>query len=66
MAKQKSRNRVRSEARPSPFREYNARILVVCEGRVTEPSYLLGYVREVGNPLVKFKACRTKVKLFAY
>ena len=47
------RNRNRRPARGEPFRRPRKRILVLCEGRNTEPQYLRGFKRWCRNPLVE-------------
>jgi RloB-like protein len=47
------RNRDRRPARREPSRRPRKRILVLCEGRNTEPQYLLGFKRWCRNPLVE-------------
>lgn len=49
------RNRDRRPARGAPSKEPRARILVVCEGEVTEPEYLQGFARWCRNPLVRIE-----------
>lgn len=49
------RDRDRRPARGSPHRAPKKRILVVCDGKVTEPQYLEGFKRWVRNPLVEVK-----------
>ncbi len=46
------RDRDRSKARRAPFREPKPRILVVCEGKNTEPQYLNGFKNACRNPRV--------------
>jgi hypothetical protein len=46
------RHRKRKPARPEPFLEPKPRILVVCEGQVTEPQYLTGFKNAWKNPRV--------------
>ena len=46
------RNRDRKPARRTAFKLPLPRILVVCEGRNTEPQYLKGFVRACENPRV--------------
>lgn len=47
------RDRVRREARRAPFLEPRPRILVVCEGEVTEREYFEGFRRWCKNPRVE-------------
>ncbi len=47
------RDRSRRAARRVPFLEPRPRILVVCEGEVTEPQYLEGFRRWCKNPRVE-------------
>lgn len=47
------RHRERRPARREPTRRPRKRILVLCEGRNTEPQYLLGLKRWCRNPLVE-------------
>ncbi|HVA45797.1 MAG TPA: RloB family protein [Pirellulales bacterium] len=49
---QSRRNRDRKPARRPPFRNPKPVILVVCEGKNTEPQYIDGYKRHVHNPRV--------------
>lgn len=46
------RNRDRRPARRTAFRDPKPRILVVCEGKLTEPNYFDGLRKAVKNPLV--------------
>jgi hypothetical protein len=46
------RNRERRPARRTVSREVRKRILVVCEGRATEPDYLRGFQQWCRNPLL--------------
>src|SRR4051794_35474561 len=48
----KRRNRDRKPARRPPFRDPKPRLLIVCEGKVTEPQYFLGVVNAWENPRV--------------
>lgn len=48
----KRRHRERRPARTEPSRQPRKRILVLCEGKNTEPQYLLGFKRWCRNPLV--------------
>ena len=48
----KNRNRNRRPARRPPFREPKPLILVVCEGRNTEPQYFEGFRDACANPRV--------------
>ena len=50
-----ARNRERRPGRRPAFREPRRRILVVCEGVVTEPQYLNGLARHFRNQLVDVK-----------
>jgi hypothetical protein len=53
MAGKKSRrNRPRPSARKKPFKDPEKRILIVTEGKVTEPESLKGLKDAVKNPLV--------------
>jgi hypothetical protein len=47
------RHRERPPARREPSRRPGKRILVLCEGRNTEPQYLLGFKQWCRNPLVE-------------
>ena len=47
------RHRTRKAARQTPFREPKPIILVLCEGRVTEPQYLTGFALACENPRVQ-------------
>jgi hypothetical protein len=49
------RNRKRRPSRRTGTREPRKRILVVCEGQVTEPEYLEGFQHWCGNPLLLIK-----------
>lgn len=49
------RNRRRKQARPEAFRDPKALILVVCEGEITEPQYLDGFLRACRNPRVRIR-----------
>lgn len=49
------RDRDRKPARRSPHLTPKKRILVVCDGEVTEPQYLEGFKHWVRNPLVDVK-----------
>lgn len=49
----KRRNRRRRPARRSPSRDPKPLILCVCEGKVTEPEYLKGFVAHCRNPRVE-------------
>ena len=49
----KKRDRNRSQARRSAFKESKPVILVVTEGAVTEPEYLRGLARASRNPRVR-------------
>lgn len=55
---QSRRNRDRKPARRAPFRNPKPVILVVCEGKNTEPQYLDGYKRHVHNPRVDIEVAR--------
>lgn len=46
------RNRSRRQARRTPWLEPKPRLLVVCEGEVTEPQYLRGFMAACRNPRV--------------
>ena len=46
------RNRERRPARPKPFKDPKPVILIVTEGKVTEPEYLDGFARATKNPRV--------------
>jgi hypothetical protein len=52
MPKHHRRNRNRRPARRAPFLEPKPRILVVCEGEITEPQYLTGFKNAWHNPRV--------------
>ncbi|RLE29256.1 MAG: RloB domain-containing protein [Acidobacteria bacterium] len=54
MASQR-RNRDRRPARRSAARNPKRRLLVVCEGKRTEPDYIRGYERHVRNTTVKIQ-----------
>ena len=47
------RSRSRRPARRAPFRAPRRRLLVVCEGRVTEPQYIRGLERQLRNTTVE-------------
>jgi hypothetical protein len=47
-----ARNRRRRPGRPRPFRDPKPRILVVSEGKITEPEYLRGFANACRNPRV--------------
>lgn len=49
------RDRPRAQARKAPFLEPRRRLLVVCEGEVTEPEYLEGFRRWCRNPRVEVR-----------
>lgn len=49
----KRRERERSPARKLPYRAPRRRLLAVCEGAITEPSYIKGYERAVRNASVQ-------------
>jgi hypothetical protein len=49
---QSRRDRDRKPARRAPFRNPKPVILVVCEGKNTEPQYIDGFRRHVRNPRV--------------
>jgi RloB-like protein len=46
------RNRERKPGRHAPFLDSKPRILVVCEGKATEPEYLTGFKNACHNPRV--------------
>jgi hypothetical protein len=46
------RNRNRKPGRRAPFLDPKPRMLVVCEGKVTEPQYLTGFKNACRNPRV--------------
>ena len=48
----KRRDRDRKPARRSPFLAPKPRLLIVCEGKVTEPQYFRGYANTCENPRV--------------
>jgi hypothetical protein len=48
-----ARNRQRRQGRRPPFRDPKPTILVISEGKETEPEYLYGFVRACHNPRVK-------------
>lgn len=50
-----ARNRSRRQARTAPFRDPKPLILVVSEGKLTEPEYLRGLQRACRNPRVTIK-----------
>jgi len=54
MAKSR-RDRNRKPARRKPFREPKPLILVVCEGKVTEPQYFRGFTNACLNPRVDIR-----------
>jgi hypothetical protein len=47
-----ARNRDRKKGRRPPFRDPKPCILVVCEGRATEPEYFKGFAKACRNPRV--------------
>lgn len=47
------RDRERRSARREPFKDSRPTILIVCEGRVTEPEYLRDFYSDLKNPRVK-------------
>jgi hypothetical protein len=47
------RDRERRQARRPPFRDPRPVILVVCEGKKTEPQYLTGFWKAARNPRVR-------------
>jgi hypothetical protein len=49
------RDRKRRPARRKAFREAKPVILVVCEGKVTEPEYLHGFFKACQNPRVRIE-----------
>ena len=49
------RDRKRRPARRPPFKDSKPLILIVTEGRVTEPEYLNGFVKAAQNPRVQIK-----------
>lgn len=49
----RSRDRERSQARRPAFRQPKPRILIVCEGEVTEPGYFDGFWKSCRNPRVE-------------
>ena len=49
------RDRKRKPSRRKPFRETMPLILIVCEGKRTEPDYFKGLIRIVRNPRVKIE-----------
>ena len=49
------RDRVRAPARRGPKRDAKARLLVFCEGRVTEPEYLRAFCKEAGGTSASVK-----------
>jgi hypothetical protein len=49
------RDRERRPARRTAFLQPRKRLLVVCEGELTEPSYLEGFRDWVRNPLVSIR-----------
>lgn len=49
------RNRKRREARGPAIRSPRRLLLVVCEGKVTEPSYIRGFVRKARNATVEVR-----------
>ena len=49
------RDRKRREARRKPFRNARSVILVVTEGKVTEPEYLRGFARAIKNSRVEIE-----------
>lgn len=51
----KRRERERRPARRTATREPTRRLLVVCEGEVTEPQYLRGFERWVRNNTIKIE-----------
>jgi hypothetical protein len=52
------RDRDRRPARREAFRDVRKRILVVCEGKVTEPGYLRTFATASRNPLVDVEIAR--------
>ena len=53
-----ARNRHRKPARRQPFKEPKRRLLIFCEGEVTEPTYLKGLVRTIQNATVEIEVPR--------
>ncbi len=49
------RDRDRRSARREPFKDSRPTILIVCEGRVTEPSYLKDFYSALKNPRVNIR-----------
>jgi hypothetical protein len=49
------RNRDRKPGRRAPFRDPKPVILIVCEGKRTEPEYLKGFVTACRNPRVRIE-----------
>jgi hypothetical protein len=50
-----ARDRQRRQGRRPPFRDPKPTILVISEGKETEPEYLYGFVRACRNPRVKIE-----------
>jgi hypothetical protein len=46
--------------RRAPTRQPKRRLLIVCEGRETEPGYIRAFQREVRNPRVEIKIGATR------
>lgn len=55
MADNHRRDRERRPARSAAHKQPARRLLVVCEGEVTEPAYLRGYERHVRNATLKLE-----------
>ena len=56
------RDRDRRPGRQKPFREPLPVVLIVCEGKRTEPEYLEGYRRTCRNPRVRLKTVAEQTK----
>jgi hypothetical protein len=52
------RNRTRKPGRQPPFRDPKPTILIVCEGKNTEPQYLDGFRKACHNPRVKIQVAK--------
>lgn len=59
----KRRDRNRKQARRPPFLASKPRLLIVCEGKVTEPQYLRGFANACENPRVTLKILPVGVPL---
>lgn len=53
MSRSSRRRRQKRPGRRDPFRDPRKRVLVVCEGKVTEPEYLSAFADHCRNPLLQ-------------